>query len=491
MALVPAIATLLVVAGCGSRTGETPGAVEASTGLDLAPCDASGPRSELLCGHLAVPEDPARPGGRHIELNVVVAPAADPGAEPAAVFVVEGGPGVAVTNGAEFFLGPGAAYRAAHDVVMVDLRGTGGSNPLHCALLEGRGVPLQRHLGEMYPADEVTACRELLEPRADLRQYSTANAVGDIEAVRDALGYEKIDLQAISYGTRLATEYARRYPDHVRTLTAIGGLPPEHRMPLHHAAGFERAFNRLLDDCDADPGCHLAFPGLRGRWASLLERLATPVTFRYEQAELDGGGIDLEISRDVFVEELRSAMYFASQARALPRVVDAASRGDFGPFLELALPAEPDGPAFLAEGAYLSFTCTDDVSRIDADDVAPFTDDTYLGNYRVRQQLRACGLWPRGPYPDALLAEVETDVPALLITGDRDPVTPPSDARQLARWLTGASVVIVPHAGHMPFDGSDPECIDRIMLAFLHSAKVEELDLSCVDANEPPPFALD
>lgn len=484
------IATLLATAACGDDPTATHATVDRNLEYALVPCEETGARSELRCGRLAVPEDPERPEGRQIERNIVVAPARNAAGDAAGLFLLEGGPGVAASNGAEFFLNEGAAYRDQHDVVMVDLRGTGGSNPLHCAPLQGSDVPLQRYIAEMYPADEVAECRKLLEPRADLRQYATANAVEDIEAVRQALGYSEIDLQAISYGTRLALEYARRYPQHVRTLAAIGSLPPQHRMPLHHAASFERAFDLLIADCEGDPECREAFPMLRNAWQSLLESMAEPVVYRYEDPSLEDGGIDLTIRRDVFVEELRSAMYYATQARSLPLVVVAASRGDFDPFLELALPDDPEAPPFLAKGAYLSFTCTDDLSRIRPDDIAPLNDGTYLGDYRVSRQMSACEIWPSGPYPTSLVSEVEADVPGLLVTGDRDPVTPPSDAQQMARWLPNSKVVIVPNAGHMPFDGSDSECIDRIMLAFLRSAAFDDIDLSCVNANEPPPFAV-
>jgi pimeloyl-ACP methyl ester carboxylesterase len=184
-------------------------------------------------------------------------------------------------------------------------------------------------------------------------------------------------------------------------------------------------------------------------------------------------------------------MYLATQARSLPLVIDAASRGDFGPFLELALPAVDNSPPFLAEGAYQSFTCTDDVSRINVADIALLNDDSYLGDYRVEQQVRACELWPSGSYPVALDRPFEATVPALLITGERDPITPPSDAELMSRGLPNSRVVIVPHAGHLPFDGSDPECIDRVMLSFLASATVEGLDLSCIDALKPLPFIFD
>ncbi len=477
------LVSLIAVAGCDE--GESTSLLNGETHAEslLSPCAESGPRSELQCGRLRVREEPDNPAGRTIELNVVVAPAKNATAKTAGLFILEGGPGVPATGNAEFFLNEGAAYRDRHDVVMVDLRGTGGSNPLHCAQRTGDDLSLQRYVSEMYPVDEVTDCRALLETKADLRHYATANAVEDLEVVRQALGYPKIDLQGISYGTRLATQYARRYPNHVRTLTAIGSLPPEHRMPLQHAAGFERAFDMLLTDCEGDAACSTAFPNLRDDWLSLLQRMAEPVIYRHK-------GTDLSIRREIFVEELRSAMYFATRARTLPSIVDAASRGDFGPFVELAVPDDPDAPAYLARGAYLSFTCTDDVARIAEGDIALWNDGTYLGDYRVSQQTRACELWPKGPFPAAIESELEVDVPSLLVTGERDPVTPPSDAEQMARWLPNSRVVIVPHAGHMPFDGSDPECVDRVLQEFLKSASIDDLDLSCVNANKPPPFAV-
>ncbi|HZW58787.1 MAG TPA: alpha/beta fold hydrolase, partial [Woeseiaceae bacterium] len=117
-------------------------------------------------------------------------------------------------------------------------------------------------------------------------------------------------------------------------------------------------------------------------------------------------------------------------------------------------------------------------------------DGTYLGDYRVAQQIRACQLWPVGMPPDAMTHPVFADTPALLITGERDPVTPPSDAALVATGFPNVRVVIVPHAGHLPFDTSDPACIDRLMLDFLQRGSIAGLDLACLEALEPPPFAL-
>ncbi len=456
--------------------------------IDLSACGESKPEADLLCGSFAVPENYAHPEQRQIELFVMVAPAIDSSRGLPPMYVLEGGPGGAASNFGEFAVTDGAMYREGRDVVMMDLRGAGRSEPLHCLALDHKAP--QAVLGEMYPASEVEACSEELQQRVDLTQYTTANAVRDLEAVRLALGHEQIDILATSYGTRLALEYMRRHPDHVRRWVGIGALPPSSRVPLHHAEGFQRAFDLLLEECASDEDCRAAYPDLRARWQELLERLeAAPARSEYTP-EGASSPVELLIPREAVVEKLRSAMYFSSAARAFPRIIDAAARGDWSPFLKLALPQPSEGPPFVADGVYLSITCSEDVSRIGDADVAPFTESTYLGSYRVAQQRRACSFWPRASLPASWGTPVVSPVPALLITGDRDPITPPSNAEEVAATLENARVVVVPHAGHLPYDGSDPVCVDGVILDFLTRDDFSAVDDSCVRALQPAPFEL-
>ncbi len=456
--------------------------------IDLSPCGDSKPEADLLCGHLFVPENYDDPAGRQIELFVMVAPVADSTRGLPPMYVLEGGPGGAASNFGEFAVTDGSMYREERDVVMMDLRGAGRSQPLHCMELVHDSP--QAALGEMYPVAEVEACRDELQQRADLTQYTTANAARDLEAVRLALGHEQIDMQATSYGTRLALEYLRRHPERVRRFVGIGSLAPSSRTPLHHAEGFDRAFDLLLDECESDEACRTAYPDLRRSWQELLERLEQePARYEYSP-EGASSAIELVIPRYALAEKLRSTMYFSSAARALPSLVDAAARGDWGPFLELALPQPSEGPPFIADGVYLSITCTEDVALIAPEDVATHTEGTSLGDYRVAQQQRACSVWPRATPPEDWGTPVVSPVPALLITGDRDPVTPPSNAEEIASTLENARVVVVPHAGHLPFDGSDPVCVDALILDFLTRDDPLAVDDSCVEALQPAPFEL-
>ena len=475
---------VLAAGACGRHEREA---------LQLRPCRDL--PSGLLCGDVPVPENRELADGRQIELSVVVAPAIEPRAGAAPMFVLEGGPGGAASKDAAFYMSDGESYRKHRDVVMVDLRGTGRSGALRCSAIED--ASLERQLAEMYPAEQVEACRASLEEVADLTQYTTRNGVDDLETVRARLGYDDIVLHGTSYGTRLGQEYLRRYPERVRSFIGIGTIAPDHAMPLRHAQGFQRAFDLLLSDCELDEACRSSFPDLRERWVELLSRLdAEPARVRYtkgsgqESARESSRESELSISRDVFVSKLRSTLYFASAGRQLPFVVDAASRGDFGPFIEMI---EPSGQAEesigIAEGLYLSVTCSEDVPRITDDEVARLTQETYQGSYRVDQQRRACDHWVAGSSV-ALEEPVTSSVPALLVTGERDPVTPPSDAQTVAQALSRARVVVVPHAGHLPYDGSDPLCVDTIILQFLETEDPGELDVSCLEGLEPLPFVL-
>jgi pimeloyl-ACP methyl ester carboxylesterase len=204
--------------------------------LDLRPCRVDGVAEELRCAELSVPEDWAKPGGRRIALHIVVVPALRPDPSLAPLFDLDGGPGMNVTQAAPFYATDGKAYRERRAVVLVDQRGTGRSSPLRCPQIEGAS-PLER----MYPPEAVRRCREALTAQADLAQYTTAAAARDLDAVREALGAPRIDLSAISYGTRLALHYLRRYPDRVRSALLTPRASPRTRPPRRRPARFSAA----------------------------------------------------------------------------------------------------------------------------------------------------------------------------------------------------------------------------------------------------------
>ena len=203
-----------------------------TTSGPLKPCKLPGINEELLCGKLTVFENRETRSGRTIDLNVVVLPALDSTSKEEPLFHLEGGPGVAATGAADFYAKEGKEYRRHRDVVLVDQRGTGKSNPLTAA---ARTRSPQDYLTEMYPVEYVKNLRQALEQRADLTQYTTSIAMDDLDDVRAWLGYDRINLFGLSYGTRAVLVYMRQHPDRVRSAILMGVAPTYLKMPLYHA----------------------------------------------------------------------------------------------------------------------------------------------------------------------------------------------------------------------------------------------------------------
>ncbi|MEP6698225.1 MAG: alpha/beta hydrolase [Verrucomicrobiota bacterium] len=451
----------------------------------LKPCKLPNIGEELLCGKLTVYENRATRSGRTIDLSVVVLPALDsqPKAEP--LFDLSGGPGVAASGGAGFYANEGKEYRRHRDVVLVDQRGTGKSNPLAAP---PRMRSPQDYLTEMYPVEYVKALRQFLEPKADLTQYTTSVAMDDLDEVRAWLGYDRINLFGLSYGTRAVLVYMRQHPDRVRSAILMAVAPTYLKMPLYHAQAAERAMQLLLKECDTDAACHAAFPGLKREWQELLEQLGRqPACVEYFPPD-KSAPVTVEIQRDVFAEKVRTRMYSRASAKQIPLIIHRAAQGDFAPFLKEVIPADRSAPDFIADGMYLSVTCAEDTPFINQDEAAKMNAENPFGNYRVFQQTRACSMWPQGKIPKDYHEPVSSNVPVLIFSGYMDPITPPERGEEVASHLPNSRHIVIAQGGHGMEGLTNAECLDKIMLEFLSKGEVKDLDTTCVERILSPPF---
>lgn len=457
----------------------------ASQRLPLTMCESSWSNDSILCGRFEVSENRALVDGRKISLNIIVVPALAENPEPDPIFFFEGGPGVAATEAAYFFAEE-SAFRKKRDIVLVDIRGTGDSNPLHCNLV-GDSTVLQNFVNEMYPADLVEDCREALEQRADLTQYTTTNAMADIDEVRAWLGYDKINIIGVSYGGRAAFVYARNYPEHVRSMVLLGPADIESKMPLYHAHEAEEAFDSLFADCRADSACNAAFPSLEAELRSFVEELRYNPAIATIVDEYTMEPTTVMIRSDVFVEALRSAMYSSSGARQVPWIVHQASLGNYAPFLDRMIPRVTGYPPFLAEGAYLSITGAEDVPFISATESESLTAGTLLGDYRITQQRRAAEMWPKGELPKGYFINQSVDAPTLILQGGRDPVI---GCNRAIKYFSNGREIIIPQMAHVPDGLSNPECLDDLMLEFFETVDLNAIDTFCIRSMAPPPFSM-
>jgi pimeloyl-ACP methyl ester carboxylesterase len=451
----------LVVAalcGCqGAREKSAPAFVAKDCATELAKAGAT-------CGTVAVPENYAAPAGRRIDLEVMVFRARQANVGRNAQFDLEGGPGFAVTESADFYATDGESYRRNRDVVLFDMRGTGHSNPLRCAAIEEYST--SRDWAPLYPPELVAECAKTLSAIADVGQYTTAAAAKDIDAVRQALGYPKIDLNALSYGTTLALRYIDDFPQHVRSAVMVGTVPAELTPPRFHATAGAAGLRQIMEACAADPACAAGFPRLEADLATALQRMSPDV-------------------RPVFMEKIRTALYLPATARRVPLLIHKAADGDVE-----SMRRSRSGRAF-SDGLYLSITCAESMAVMDVDAAIAEADKTGLGSYRLQRQRDACARWPASPAAVQPARLRSSDVPVLFLSGEFDPVTPPAWSADAARGFPRSTRIVVPQGGHVleGMSGMDT-CIDAMILRFVEDPTAP-VDASCVKEMSAGPFALE
>ena len=462
----------LVALGCGTDEPRP-------TRLALEPCRLDGLGVEARCGRLRVFEDRDARRGREIELRVAVIPALAAAPRPDPLFILVGGPGQAATEAGAQLADALLAVRRRRDIVLVDQRGTGQSHALTC---ESDGErPLAELLAPQSDVDKARACQAGLD--ADTTFYATPLAMDDLDDVRAALGYEHINVWGGSYGTRAALVYLRAHPERVRSVVLDGSAPFALRLPLYVARDAERALGLLYADCERDVACNTRFPEARRRFSELLGGLGpSGAEARYEHPR-SAAAESLHIDRAGLASVVRNLLYVPQLGALLPLAVEQALQGDFGTFIAAA-DAFARGVQ-ISSGMFLSVVCAEDVPRFGASEVEEQTRGTFLGGDWLGEVRAACDAWPAARLPESYFEPVRSDTPSLLLSGNLDPVTPPSWGEQVARELSRSRHIVVPGAGH---GASSLGCVPGLIADFLETLTPNELDASCVERLERPAF---
>src|SRR6185369_1270667 len=482
---------LVSLAVLGSLWGSlwaAPGVAAMPSRPELTPCKGSRLPAEARCGTYEVFENRAARTGRKIPLRIMVLPATGPDRLPDPFVYFAGGPGEASIPEGLAVVHDLASLRRKRDVLLVDLRGTGYSGGLFCTELKGKEA-MQGFLDDFLPTDAIRACRDRLKKEVDLSWYTTDAAVDDVEEVRTALGYGPINLMGISYGTHAVLTYLQRHPQSVRTATLEGVVAPAARVPLGLARATQEALDGLIAECAGDPVCHGAFPQLREEMDTVLGRVtAEPVRVELAHAPAGQPG-EVRLTRAGVAQTLRYMLYTPADAALLPLAVHLAAQGDWKP---LAQKARFFGSIMTssAEGFYQSVTCAEDVRFIRDEEVAPAVAGTFLGDFRIRRQKAACEGWPARDLGANLLSPVLPDVPALLISGERDPATPAAGAERVARALKRSRHLVIADGAHGTEGMTGDSCLFRMIEAFIEAGATERLDTSCVAGIRRPEFVL-
>jgi pimeloyl-ACP methyl ester carboxylesterase len=434
------------------------------------------------CGTFNVPEKRGSAGGRMLPLKVVILPARQPsGLAP--VFMLSGGPGQAATEGARWIAS--SWRRDKHDLVLMDLRGTGAGHRLNCEI-GGNDENLQSYLEPAFrDGKRYAECRRELERAADLTRYTTPISMQDLDELRQALGYEKINLEGTSYGTRAGLTYIRMFGKHVHAAFLNGVAAIENAAPLNHAAAAKRAFEELVKQCTGEAACKAAFPDPAGDLRTVLQRLQAAPAEVTVQHPVSRAPVKLLLSDSALGDALRVMLYSAEGGRRVPLLLQRAKAGDLSAFAEAALQSSRGQRRSLATGLLLSVSCSEDVWRIREDQVAPAVAGSFIGPYRLRGQMEACSVWPRGDVPASYYQPFKSQVPTLIVSGHLDPVTPPKWGEILRNYLPNSIHIILPGA-----HGDSGPCTERLARRLFESGSIEGLDPSCVSEVRNPPFVL-
>lgn len=458
----------------------------AATAADTRPsaCRLSGVEHDALCGSISRPLDPARPDGVHIDVHYAVLPALARNKHPDPVFFFAGGPGQSAIALAGPMSRLFARFTNRRDLVLIDQRGTGRSAPLVCDTPDP-ALPLRQLADPAAMRARLARCRTALQalPQGDLRQYTTAIAMADADAVRQALGAERINVVGGSYGTRAVLEFMRQFPQAVRRAVIDGVAPPDMVLPASIAVDAQSALDALFTACAADPACDRPYPALQDHWRGLIATLPREVTVLHP---VTGRPQSLTLSTDMAASLLRGPLYAPALASALPLAITQAAAGRFEALFGLAAALGGGRREMqLAEGMHFSVICAEDMPRLAQ---APARLAADLGDGFADLYREVCADWPRGEVPAAFYTIPPAPAPALVLSGGLDPVTPARHGERAAKALgPKARHVRVPNAGHGVMAIG---CMRDVLFRFVDAeAEAEALavDTGCIESIPRPP----
>lgn len=435
---------------------------------------------QISRGTFAVYENREAQSGRMIHLEVVVLHATDAEVRPDPIFIFAGGPGANVAS----YGYQRTWMRKQRDIVLVSQRGTGGDNRLDCPLAASDD-DLQGYLDPLFVPANFQACLEKLQEEYDLAQYSTCMAADDINEVRLALGYDKINVTGGSYGTRMALVYMRRHPETVRTAMLNGVAPIGFKNPLYHSPSGHAALQLMMDECAQDPDCSSAFPNLHQEFQAIMQKLGKESVDVIITHPVTQERVPVKFSKAAFAEALRTIMYYSDTNHRVPYLIHRAYEGDFEPFAQRGMESNRRIRQMLALGMLLCVTCAEDLARITEAEITEITSSTFLGDDRVRQQMAVCEFWPKSNLPENYGDPVKVGMPVLLLSGTLDPVTPPNWGAEAASHLPNSLHLVVPGA-----HGVGGECIRDIQKQFLDTGSVLDLETACTETMPKIQFEI-
>ncbi|RUL74878.1 alpha/beta fold hydrolase [Dyella choica] len=457
--------------------------------LTFTPCElarpGSGARAQAWCTRFEVPENRDDPHGRRIGLKLAIVRSDAQVPEPDVVTLLAGGPGEAATEAWVLEAPAFAEVRKHHDLLLLDQRGTGGSNPLSCKTAEQASDQNALTLDLDKIRKDVAACLNEVKQKADPRYYTTTIAVQDLEDVRRALGSPPLDLVGVSYGTRMAQHFLKHYPGSVRSVVLDSVVPNQAVLGEDFATDLDDALKKNFASCMAAAACKQRFGDSMQTLYQLRDALrANPhkVSFRDPETYQT---VERPLSEFALASVVRMFAYEPETAALLPLSINAAAHGDVGPLLGQAKILSGDLSGDMNNGMSMSVICSED-----ADLLAPRPQDqnTILGNHLIDAIKAQCEIWPHGARPDDFHAALKSNKPTLMLSGELDPVTPPRYGKLILPGLSNARQLVFMGQGHSLLGRG---CMPQLLGRFIDQPDPKALDASCLDKLGGTPAFID
>lgn len=374
------------------------------------------------------------------------------------IVYLDGGPGGPSIANADWLHPLIREMSPDRDIILVDQRGVGRSRPnLNCTE------------DDESAEDALTGCYERLSKITDLDEFDTINNASDFEYIRQALGYEQWNLLGISYGTRLGLTIMRDHPNGVRSALIDSVVPLQRDILGEIGQNGYNALSGVLAACAADSECWVKYPDTMGQLRVVVDNLN-------EEPEEIGGNL---LSGDFFVRFIFELLYSPYSIAYIPRIVDDAAKGDFEVFENL-VQRTSGGPAF-SFGMHLSLHCAEEVPFSSLEEYEAFdagVPEVFRASLSGTDYLEWCEYWPVEVAPASENEPVVSDIPALVLSGQHDPVTPPSFALSAHEYLTNSTYFMIENESH---GASLSECGAEIAREFFDDPG-GEIDAGCLSS---------
>jgi pimeloyl-ACP methyl ester carboxylesterase len=466
--LTLAIALSFSVAACGD------GATSARR-IALTECRLPKVAQAVQCGTLDVPEDRRHPEGRRLSIFVAVLPANTLSPSPDPLLLLAGGPGQAAST-----LGPFAlqltAIRRTRDIVLIDQRGSGRSSPLDCPAF----APDEHAEFDIDPVPKALLCAwQLAKKGVDASQYTTSAWVADLDDIREALGYRKVNLWGGSYGTRVAQEYLRRHREHVRSVVLDAVAPPSLRISFDVWRTRDDALDGVIAACRTSAPCAKAHPDPEATLRDIRRALAGGKSVVVRDPRT-GFAREMRLDFDTIIGALQPLTYAPEAASLIPELLALAKAGDYAPLFAASLGIVGDLPEQFNPALFYSVTCAEDVPRVTREERNNGVADPRVRSL-ARRAIAVCDQWPKGTYPPDFTTPVKSDVPVLMLSGGLDPVTPPAYGDDVVKGFPNSRHIVASGFGHIV---SPHACAPQLIAAFVDQAGFGTLSQGCIDFLE-------